>query len=962
MKHHSSDLPVFEDWQAVARAPRSPFFRGHTSDTAFDRARGGAVFTPSHEALFTQSNARILLGHAANGALRLVALPTQLYAGPNGTTEFELWPGIYYRSDVVMYAGDLSYQLLLDGDEEPVALAGLPGNETTYAADFLPLTTTRVHDLDVTLISIAPVAAGATHAPLAPAPLPGPAGALYVLHLHNTGDVRVSGKVVLQANDMLLGHYEDVAPELRELRQPQINLRQHTLILTRPEGAVGIHLHEGDWTRLEAPFEAGRAFSLEPGEAMTFDAHVALGASYAGVMPVIYDLHMRPALDWLNLTAAFWRDRLGRLEAGAQQADDAAAFSRDVYVRSLFDNFNCLQTDARGELVAHWQGAPSHGYGTVWGIDVEPTAVSVAHICPEIAWRALLFFMDRSRAPKGPPDHSVPILVAPVIIARKWLEVTGDVALLDGHPAVMPALKRVMRDLWALKAPDDMLFPTRLSSDGAVGRRYDYGTNIKVWYTFDSMAYLLRQLNRSEEAAWYAGIAREIQQAVERIMVVEGPFGPQISGGTNLGENPGTFYLPEGPLYYDGEDSSSMLAPVYGNCEFTHEPWVNYHRFARSLWCPNFDPEFGVVRWSPSEFGAGALDGTAFFSRLGGCISRSEMLEALSILREVGTDDVTGSVFWWPHGLEYKRSLTRCSQGQGAWAWQYLQQWLGLRADAPSRTLTLAPRGLLSQLDWHGFRAGPYRFDVHWTEDERATEARVRNANDLPWTVQVGFRQPGNGAAGPLSWQTRTLEPGEEATFVQAAANLPLWQGMDQEAIMRLEVAGMADDGGVIFRRFGPAQLWGHWEAGKLQERQAMPLTVRLLVQNGSGSDWSDVSVALTCPEGWQAEGRQPRHWTRPEHWAAGTSQVDLGRLPSWERTVAAFWLKGPDELGPCLGTSGAPEPFHAISQPGPGLTLTCANAEAPTEATLEARLSARTHNGEEVQRTLTIPLRLLPK
>ena len=42
-------------------------------------------------------------------------------------------------------------------------------------------------------------------------------------------------------------------------------------------------------------------------------------------------------------------------------------------------------------------------------------------------------------------------------------------------------------------------------------------------------------------------------------MVVDGPFGPQISGGTNLGEDPGDFYLPEDVLYYDGEDSGTLL-------------------------------------------------------------------------------------------------------------------------------------------------------------------------------------------------------------------------------------------------------------------------------------------------------------------------------------------------------------------------------------------------------------------
>ena len=40
-----------------------------------------------------------------------------------------------------------------------------------------------------------------------------------------------------------------------------------------------------------------------------------------------------------------------------------------------------------------------------------------------------------------------------------------------------------------------------------------------------------------------------------------------------------------------------MLAPIYGVCDFDDQPWVNYHRFARSLWCPSYDPEFDVLLW-----------------------------------------------------------------------------------------------------------------------------------------------------------------------------------------------------------------------------------------------------------------------------------------------------------------------------------------------------------------------------
>ena len=81
----------FADWRAVLGAPRSAFFGGHTADAVHDRTIAGAL-SPRCEALFTRPNTRVLLGQAANGALRFVAIPTQVYPGPTGEGELGLGP------------------------------------------------------------------------------------------------------------------------------------------------------------------------------------------------------------------------------------------------------------------------------------------------------------------------------------------------------------------------------------------------------------------------------------------------------------------------------------------------------------------------------------------------------------------------------------------------------------------------------------------------------------------------------------------------------------------------------------------------------------------------------------------------------------------------------------------------------------------------------------------------------
>jgi hypothetical protein len=952
-----NDSPIFKTIPALISAPRSAFYKGTTSDWVQAREESPNQ-TPNTEPLFTQSNARVLLGHAANGSLRFVALPTSVYPAPTQTGEYGLGPGMYHHFDVAMYAGDLSYRILLEGSNEEIDLAADDrANETFYADYFLPLTTTSEGDLDILLFSLAPVAPDRNKAALTPAPLPGPPGVIYAMHLHNNGSQAIKGKVILQTGDLLLGHYEDVKPEMRPIKQPQVDLRQQTLILTRPEGSVGIHLHNGKWIKLDAPYQAEIAFTIAPGEDTLIETHIALGQGYSAVMEAVFALHLHSALDWVNFTIAFWRSRLGTLQVDAHDAGEHAALSRELHLRSIFDNFNCLQTDAAGNLIAHWQGAPSHGYGTVWGIDIEPTAVSVVHACPEIARQTMLFFMDRSRAPKGPPDHSIPILVAPVVIARQWLQVSGDIAFLQAHPEVMQSLESIMETLLELENKSTPLFPSRYSSDGVVGRRYDYGTNVKVYYTFDSMAYIWRVLGDADKADFYAKKAVEIQQAIPDTMTVDGPFGCQISGGTNLDEDPGTFYLPEDVLYYDGEDTSSMLAPVYAVCDITDPTWINYHRFARSLFHAGYDPEFDTLYWHPAE--PAVFDGTAYFSRLGGSVTTEEMKEALETLQDVSIDPVTGSVFWWPHGLEYRRSLTRCSQGQGAWAWQYFQQWLGLTVDAPHSTLTFVPRGLLTHIFWPDFRSGDNRFSLNWDENNGSTLAVVRNDNPDAWTVQVGLRQPGAGALGEIEWQKKVLQPGETVEFTSATA--PVEQRGFAHAEMAAFEAQALGENGVVFKRYGPALLWGHWEPELQWRWDVMPLALRFVVLNNTGKDWTDVCVTLETQHGWQAQGRATRHWSRPDHMDSGQIHLELGPLSTADRTAAAFWLKAPFDFEVVLRWEDSQRPFHAPSQPGEGLDVLARRIETTHETVFVACLSAKTSDGERIERTLNIPVKIIP-
>jgi hypothetical protein len=931
---------VGNNWEDLA-GERSKFFRATVSDIPDSRDWINRHPWLSEELLFIQSNSRLLVCQNPRGELRYLALPTQVYPVPSGNEVpgMNYAVGMYHHFDSVSLS-NLKYEIQFEGDASAIELLSRERpNESFYAAHFLPMTKTSIGRLEATILSFAPVAHDPAKAALSPSPLPGPAGAFYLLRLKNGGETTVKANVLLTVGKNLDG------------RPAQHATERNTLILSSPKGSAGIHLSNGNWGVDERGNNVcTRAIELKPGHEAVIETRIALGERYADVMPVIHELFLHSCEEWLNRTALFWEERIGRLSVGASGADDEAAVSRDIYYRGIIDNFNCLQTDAEGNLLAHYQGAPKAG--TIWGIDYEPTIVSALHISPELARQGILFTMERNRAPrtKYGAEHSTAILVSPLIIARKWLEATGEVEFFLNHPEVMTSLAGIISDLATLKSSNHQLYAARYSSDGPVGRRYDHGTNLKVWFALDSYAYLLEAIGRNGDAKEYRDMAKALAGDIDRTMVRDGPFGPQVSGGTNLGEPEAGFYLPEEVLYYDGEDTGSHLGPVYGVYDFDYKPWVNYHRYARSMFCPSYEPEFGTLRWFPS-WSMPVLDGTGFFSRLGGSVTIAEMREALRDLHAMC--DETGSLFWWPMGLNFKQGLSRCSQGQGSWAWQYLEQWIGVRIDALSRTITVAPRGLLNQVNWQGLRLGNHTFDLKWEESKTGSQVVLKNRNPVSWRVRVASRPYQSGAQGPIAWKTADLRENGSITLQMEPVDD---SGLSEpvEPVRRTEAAKLGE-AGIVFLRYGPVDPFPDWYHLWTDEH----LDIRLYVLNGTEAEWEEAAVTLRYPTGWVGKARAPKHWPKADDLQEGKAHIELGTMPAMGFAVAPFQIKGAYDFNLDYLTEGKSK--HYPSEASLEIRLPTLDVKEPVRMVFEAVLTARTSAGDEIERRLEIPVVILP-
>lgn len=902
----------------------------------------------SERLLFTQSNLRVLLGQNPSGQLAFVCAPhEQDYALPTCVTDagsaISAHPGMYYQTDVAMLLGNLRYTLEIEG--APARETANGDSRTVYLDHFLPTTETVFPDCEARVFSLAPVLEPRAAGALAPLPLPGPSGCLFCLHLKNTSARPLEGRCRLDLDGRFVirsefdgKHFfeEDAVPPYRcEWERDLYTLwRPDACASLQLEGAV--HNRDAEHPQIHVPF------LLAPDEERLFTCRIAVAPDKSGIAPALCMLYQHDALQWLNITAAFWRDRLGDWTARIAGEEDLARDYRDMQLRNILDDFNCLQTDLAGRLLVHWQGAPSHNVGRFWGIDIEPTGLSLLYALPELG-PVLLRYLSTRYEPRYSDydDHSTPIRIALLVLAGKYLALTGDADFFRRDAAVTAALHAVYERLMASRHKTCCLFSSRYSSDGIVFHRYDLGTNAKAYFALRGYQAVLRALGDARAAALDAFLSN-MQRDIRAVMSGEGPFGPQFTGGNSLGEGK-DFYFKDALWYYDGEDSSSCMIPVYGVFDYNDPAWINYHRFARSLFCSNFDPEMEALRWF---FYGGAVDGTAYVSRMGGSLTRAEMRDALRNMLAFAVD-LTGSLYWWPRGVDKRRCIARCSQGQGSWVLQGTEQWLGLSMDATRRTLTVCPRGLLSGYRYTGLRLGNFRFDVEYDESGSGAVLRVCNRNQCAVLLHAGARAQGAGASGPIDWKPDcSLAPGETATLEWSSLPAANSQSVSVEAV---EAHVLAREG----RVFGPFGM----ELPCTEQPESFLL--RYVLINATEKPFTHVRLKLSAQSGWGVAAKTRAHWTPPKTIEAQQTILDLDVLPPLERAVLPFYVRPADGIDAKSAWLNA-HPFAFPAMPGSDALFLCLASNAPGETLLTAELSYTDGEGRAVVCAQPLPVRLL--
>ncbi|QOV18809.1 hypothetical protein INP51_12490 [Blautia liquoris] len=932
---------LYETWEDLwKKGYQSPYFQA-----AYDEKSEMTDWSISDRQLFVQSNGRTMIGQDTLGRLHFICTPhDKIYAIPSGGPDvggqFKGHIGQYYQNDTALLLGKMNYEIELANG---LRMHGAdPSSNTWYLDQFLPVTASRQEGLETKVFSLAPVLESESLQVSKIHPLPGPAGALYCMEIKNTSGTTLKGRVKLSLDQKFVNQFEKYGECFEDYTQNPYRSEwdQKLLVLWHPEACAAIQLLDGTCEgdagnpRMYVPFE------LKAGESRVFTTIAAVTPKRDEVHEALGMLYQHTSLEWVNITAEFWKDRFGDMRTGIREDKDMGAKYRDMHIRFILDNFNCLSFDSHGNLLTNWQGAPSHSLSRLWGIDIEPDVVSVMYVIPEIGQSAMEYLAKRN-VPRFSiySDHSIFFYVAPLVIAGKYLELTADQSYFRENRDVTSRFQELYEGMLKAKHPDHILFSSHYASDLIVFKKYDYGANVKCFYALKGYRSILKAVG--EDTDEVDRMLKQMPIDMAEYMEDDGPFGKQITGGNNMGENrEDHFYVGDNLYYYGGEDTATVMAPLYGLYDLDYKPYVNLHRYAQSVMITNYDPEFQTMR--ELHFGMHP-SATGCTLRLGGSHTRKEMFYSLQLMYD--RLDETGSLFWWPRATNKKRCLTRCSQGQGAWIQQSTEQWLGIRLHGVEKTLILQPQGLLTDYSLKNAKVGAFRFDIEYHEDKTGTEFYVKNNNACEFKVELNIRPYGTGAEGELKKETVLLQPEESAKKHMD----PRGFSVREENIVSTECRSLGNKE----MYFGPYGI----VMPKLYSDDCNIFLLRFVMGHQERM-WKNVKVSIQVPDGFKVTEKKFYYWDYQPIFESDTSTSDIGDLEAGKHGVAGFYISMPDEFagdeaGVMLSAHPFQVPFGRLEEKTKLLIEGGQTRElAPVKVTLEA--------GGKIKRSIEIPVIIL--
>jgi len=678
-------------------------FKTGNKDTYYNNSIGEGIS-------FDISNNKVLANVSINGELKNVTIYRSSYWADD-------IPGVWIHRDFTS-AGPFSYIISLEGEGEINFInIGLP-MRTSFLDNIFPVTTYNFRDLEIKLITYTPISADGKERPR---------GVIYGMYIKNKGNTKVKGSVVIPKFSNLFKTIND-------------KIRTDEIFVTVLDGYGKVK---------EVPFE------LLPGE----DVWVPTLISTPGE-GIAERLNKEGSLYWLCSTWSFYRSLVGKLS----MSDDI--FLQEFFEKAIYQCFESINMDGEDMICgSNWGSNPPTRQ--VWMKDMYYSFLPLCMLEPNIFKKGMLWFAKYSVRPEGKNcsggvSHSLSNSLTPVIMSGLYYQYTGDREFFLNNPELKDRLIWILEEVIRSRRDDNIwMFPSIWISDGISYGHFHTGSNICAWFAFKSFARVLEEVfSDKERASKYREISEKIKTDILKYNTIDGPFGKQFVEGSGdflpeilqyfegksdkeVEEFMGKwlcqyykYYKLENKkevLFHDGEESDTTLMPFYGFAPYDNKIYKNYTRFALSEYNIMYRPISKGIVWDAMT------DSTfpGYITGFANVIDKETMNGENGYFAQIKKlTDIDGSIWWWPYPYDAKHPSEGCQRYPGKCGWAsgvfvslFISEILGLKYDAPTKSLIFRPFSPSSDFEWKDFHLGEGYFSVSLRRGGAKTEISITNQN-----------------------------------------------------------------------------------------------------------------------------------------------------------------------------------------------------------------------------------------
>ena len=717
----------FTSVDEILSLPHSENFWVEESDGTWQNGNPGSFYSgkTNEHLTFDISNNKVLVNLDWKGGIKELTMY-------RGCHYIDYASGIWIAKDLTttgpyyftMKTGDETY--VLGKDELPY--------RTSLLDNIFPVTVINAGGLKMTLLTFCPISADGNERIR---------GVVYGLFVENVSDAVVEGVVSL--------------PKVRE-SEKFVSFYNQANVYTAITPGDGIHDHEVE-------------IKLEPEESMWVPSIISAVGGTA-----TEEINCRSTTYWFNQTYQYFSAAMGRLTIPGDK------FIEEFFKRTVMQCLGFPAMDEAGNVIGGtWGTYPA--LRPVWNKDFNYGVMPLRLIDPELFKKSMLYLLKYGVRPpsnryEGGPCHSISISISPVSMAGMYYDATGDISIFKLYPEILnkatTLLETVIRER---KEKSRWLFSSRFISDGVSAGDYHTGSNILAWHSLTSMSRILGACHDQRGKDHYAEIADRVKSDILKYCVIDGPFGKQFIEGIHMDGSPVG-------MEHDGEESDTTLVPVYGFLPYDNQTYRNCLKFALSEHNVFYNETTRGIRWGNDATMTSYITGVPMITD-----SESYWAEESYISEIRKLCDMDGSLWWWPYlkggkygdvcriisadneifskgdsSMDARDYPGKCAWASGVFISLFVQEFTGLRFDAPTNTLEFKPLSPFGSYFWDSVKLGKGLFGIDYNVMDDAVNATLVNHNEF--SVDMVLKIPILGEKAPISLNGAIIKDYEVEEFL----------------------------------------------------------------------------------------------------------------------------------------------------------------------------------------------------